>query len=49
MTGICKSPYPIKKVGDFPYPYPYAVNAGIPVKTGTSSDNAHGDGFICHL
>lgn len=22
---------------------------GFPVKTGTSSDNTHGDGFICHL
>jgi len=22
---------------------------GFPVKTGTGSDNTHGDGFICHL
>jgi len=27
MAEICTSPYPIKKVRDFPYPYP--VNAGI--------------------
>jgi len=31
MAGICTSPYsypyPIKKIGDSPYPYP--VNAGI--------------------
>jgi len=22
---------------------------GFPVKTGTGSDNTHGDGFVCHL
>ena len=53
MAGICTSPYPspypTEKVGDSPYPYPYPVNAGFPVKTGTGSDNTHGDGFICHL
>ena len=47
MTGICTSPYPspypTEKVGDSPYPYPYPVNAGILVKTGTGSDNTHGD------
>jgi len=51
MAGICISPssssYPIEKIGDSPYPYP--VNAGIPVKTETGSDNTHRDGFICHL
>jgi len=26
---ICTSPYPIKKVGDSPYPCPYPINAGI--------------------
>jgi len=34
MAEICtspySSPYPTEKVGDFPYPYPYSVNAGIP-------------------
>ena len=53
MAGICTSPYPspypTEKVGDSPYPYPYPVNEGFPVKTGTGSDNTHGDGFICHL
>jgi len=34
MAGICTSPYPIKKVGDSPYPYPYPVNAGIPRQNG---------------
>jgi len=38
MAGICTSPYPIEKVGDFPYPYPYPypypVNAGIPRQNG---------------
>ena len=34
MAGICTSPYPIEKVGDFPYPYPYPVNAGIPRQKG---------------
>jgi len=29
MAGIRTSSYPIKKVGDSPYPYPYPVNAGI--------------------
>jgi len=29
MAGICTSPYPTEKVGDFPYSYPYPVNAGI--------------------
>ena len=47
MAGICTSPYPTEKVGDSPYPYP--VNAEIPVKTGTGSDNTHKNGFICHL
>jgi len=37
MAGIYSSPspYPIKKIGDSPYPYP--VNAGIP--------RQNGDGF----
>ena len=36
MAGICTSsypspsPYPIEKIGDFPYPYLYPVNVGIP-------------------
>jgi len=43
MAGICTSPspspsrYPIEKIGDFPYPYPYLVNAGI--------SHQNGDGF----
>jgi len=39
MTGIysSSSPYPIEKIGDFPYSYPYPVNAGIP--------RQNGDGF----
>jgi len=32
--GVCKSSYPIEKVGDFLYPYPYPVNAGIPRQNG---------------
>jgi len=44
MVGICTSsytsPYPIEKVGDFPYSYPYPVNAGIP--------RQNGDGFGQH-
>jgi len=51
MAGICTSsspsPYPIEKVEDFLYPYP--DNTEIPVKTGTSSGNTHGNGFICHF
>ena len=55
--GICTSqkpsPYPIEKVGDFPYPYsypcPYSVNAEILRQNGMSSGNTHEDGFICHI
>jgi len=28
--------------------HPYPVNAEIFVKTGTSSGNTHGGGFVCH-
>jgi len=38
MAGIFISPspylYPIEKIGDFPYPYPYSVNARIPYQNG---------------
>jgi len=36
MAGIYSSPspYPIEKIGDFPYAYPYPVNAGIPRQNG---------------
>ena len=49
MTGICTSPYPTEKVGNFPYPYPYPVNGGFSVKTETGSNNTHRDEFICHI
>jgi len=39
FTSPYPSPYPIKKVGDFPYPYPYPY----PVNTGILHQN--GDGF----
>jgi len=42
ITRICTSPsqfpYPIEKIGDFPYPYPYPypypINAGILCQNG---------------
>jgi len=34
IAGICTFPYPIEKVGDFPYPYPYLVNVGISRQNG---------------
>ena len=41
MAGIYSFPssssYPIKKIGDSPYPYPYPINAGI--------SRQNGDGF----
>ena len=42
MAGIYSSPSPYPKIGDSSYPYPYPVNAEIPVKTETGSDNTHG-------
>ena len=49
MAGIYSSPspspYPIEKIGDSLY----QSMRGFPVKTGTGSDNTHGDKFICHL
>ena len=42
-TSPSPSPYPIKKIEDFP------SMRGFPVKTGTGSGNTHEDGFICHL
>jgi len=53
MAGICTSlysfPYPIEKVGDFPYPYHTQSMREFPVKTGMDSGNIHEDEFICHL
>jgi len=49
MTGICTSPYPTEKVG-IPHTHTHTQSMwGFPVKTGTSSNNIHGDEFICHL
>jgi len=53
MAGIClstyPSPYPIEKVG-IPHTHTHTESMReFPVKTGTGSDNTHGDGFICHL
>ena len=49
--GICtfsySFPYPIEKVGNFSYLYP--VNARIPIKTETNSNNINRDEFICHI
>jgi len=53
MVGICTSsypsPYPIKKSG-IPHTHTHTQSMrGFSVKTGTGSDNTHGDKFICHL
>jgi len=50
MAGICKSPYPIKKVGDSPYPYLYPVNAGIPHQNGNGfGQYPHGQVYLPSL
>jgi len=54
IAGIYSSPslssYPIEKIGNSPYTHTHTQSMrGFPVKTGTGSDNTHGDGFICYL
>ena len=41
-------PIPNWKSWGFPHTHSQSMR-GFPVKTGTSSDNTHGSGFICHL
>jgi len=53
-TGrICTSPYPFSysiEKSRIPHIHTHTQSMReFPVKTGTSSRNTHGDGFICHL
>jgi len=49
MAGICTSHTQLKKSGiSHTHTHTQSMR-GFSVKTGTGSDNTHGDGFICHL
>ena len=53
MAGICTShthPHTQLKKSGIPHTHTHTQSMrGFPVKTGTSSGNTHGNGFICHL